>query len=168
MESRVRHHRVLARPVLARLQQLASGTKLYSWDATNPSTGAVGDPVVTKSGCASIPRPDGSSAITALEANTADGSGFCIDFARSSGPRVHRPALRHRRHRVHRAGRRRGHLRHPVHRGRRHQRPRQPHPEAAGRHLRVHDHELVQGGRHQRIPSCRSCRRAGAGPGPSS
>ena len=63
--------------------------KLYSWDATNPSTGAVGDPVVTKSGCVSISRPDGSSAgITALEANTADGSGFCIDYARSSRGRA--------------------------------------------------------------------------------
>src|SRR5487761_298472 len=66
-----------------------SGTKLYSWDATNPTTGAVGDPIVTKAGCASIPRPDGSSAgITALEANTADGSGFCIDYARSSRARA--------------------------------------------------------------------------------
>ena len=62
-----------------------SGTKLYSWDATNPTTGAVGDPVVTKAGCASLPRPDGSNAgITVLEHNTADGSGFCVDYARSA------------------------------------------------------------------------------------
>jgi ABC-type phosphate transport system substrate-binding protein len=66
-----------------------SGAKLYSWDALNPTTGAVGDPIVTKAGCASIPRPDGSSAgITALDANTADGTGFCIDFARSSRGRA--------------------------------------------------------------------------------
>jgi ABC-type phosphate transport system substrate-binding protein len=66
-----------------------SGAKLYSWDATNPATGAVGDPIVTKAGCASIPRPDGSSAgITALDANTKDGTGFCIDFARSSRARA--------------------------------------------------------------------------------
>jgi ABC-type phosphate transport system substrate-binding protein len=63
----------------------ATGARLYSWDATNPATGAVNDPIVTKAGCASILRPNGSSAgIAALDANTADGSGFCIDFARSS------------------------------------------------------------------------------------
>jgi ABC-type phosphate transport system substrate-binding protein len=66
-----------------------SGAKLYSWDATNPSTGAMGDPIVTKSGCASIARPDGSSAgITQLDANTADGSNFCVDYARSSRGRA--------------------------------------------------------------------------------
>jgi ABC-type phosphate transport system substrate-binding protein len=66
-----------------------SGAKLYSWDATNPSTGAAGDPIVTKSGCASIARPDGGNAgITALEANTADGSNFCIDYARSARGRA--------------------------------------------------------------------------------
>jgi ABC-type phosphate transport system substrate-binding protein len=60
---------------------------LYSWDATNPSTGAVGDSIKTKSGCSTIPRPDGSSAgITAFTANakTGDGKDFCIDYARSA------------------------------------------------------------------------------------
>lgn len=64
-----------------------TGTYIYSWNATNPSTGAVGDPIVTKSGCTSIARPDGSSAgITALIQNqkTTSGTNFCIDFARSS------------------------------------------------------------------------------------
>jgi|SRR5215469_2538751 len=68
-----------------------TGTHLYSWDALNPKTGAMGDNIVTKSGCSSTPRPDGSSAgITALDANakTADGKHFCIDFARSSRPRA--------------------------------------------------------------------------------
>jgi ABC-type phosphate transport system substrate-binding protein len=60
---------------------------LYSWDATNPSTGAIGDSIKTKSGCSKIARPDGSSAgITAFDANakTSDHKDFCIDFARSS------------------------------------------------------------------------------------
>jgi ABC-type phosphate transport system substrate-binding protein len=60
---------------------------LYSWDATNPSTGAVGDSIKTKSGCSTIPRPDGSSAgITAFDANakTSDKKDFCIDYARSA------------------------------------------------------------------------------------
>jgi len=64
-----------------------SGAKLYSWDALNPVTGAMGDSIKTKSGCAAIARPDGSSAgILALDANakTSDGKHFCIDFARSS------------------------------------------------------------------------------------
>jgi ABC-type phosphate transport system substrate-binding protein len=64
-------------------------TKLYSWDATNPTTGAIGDPIVTKSGCASIPRPNGSSAgITALDTqNGTTGGHPCMDFARSSRDR---------------------------------------------------------------------------------
>ncbi|MBV9856489.1 MAG: substrate-binding domain-containing protein [Streptosporangiaceae bacterium] len=64
---------------------------LYSWDATNPTTGAVGDKIVTKAGCAKIARPDGSSAgIAALDNNTLDGKTghFCIDFARSSRGRA--------------------------------------------------------------------------------
>jgi ABC-type phosphate transport system substrate-binding protein len=59
----------------------------YSWDATNPVTGAVGDSITTKSGCSATARPDGSSAgITAFDANTktSDGKQFCIDFARSA------------------------------------------------------------------------------------
>jgi ABC-type phosphate transport system substrate-binding protein len=61
-------------------------SKLWSWDAVNPSTGTPGDSIVTKSGCASIARPNGSGAgITALEQNATDGNGdFCVDFARSS------------------------------------------------------------------------------------
>jgi ABC-type phosphate transport system substrate-binding protein len=63
---------------------------LYSWDAVNPCTGASGDQIVTKSGCASIARPDGSSAgITQLNVDTTDGTingdtVYCIDYARSS------------------------------------------------------------------------------------
>lgn len=64
---------------------------LYSWDATNPSTGAVGDSIKTKARCSKIPRPDGSSAgITAFDANTktSDGKDFCIDYARSARGRA--------------------------------------------------------------------------------
>src|SRR5579859_4357560 len=53
----------------------ASPSLLYSWDPVNPVTGATGDLIETKASCATIARPDGSSAgITALEANTADPS----------------------------------------------------------------------------------------------
>lgn len=64
-------------------------TKLYSWDATNPSTGAIHESIKTKSGCAAIPRPDGSSeGITALFTENGTTSGHpCIDFARSSRDR---------------------------------------------------------------------------------
>ena len=68
----------------------SSGAKLYSWDALNPVTGMT-DNIVEKSGCASTPRPNGSSAgIAALAANTKTGDGkhFCVDFARSSRPRA--------------------------------------------------------------------------------
>ena len=65
--------------------------KLYSWDALNPSNGAMGDPIQLKSGSTNcnIPRPDGSSAgITALEnTKTTTGGSPCIDFARSSRAR---------------------------------------------------------------------------------
>jgi len=67
-----------------------TGTHLYSWDALNPKTGAMGDLIKEKSGCATTPRPDGSSAgILALDANakTTDKKHFCVDFARSSRPR---------------------------------------------------------------------------------
>src|ERR1700726_546834 len=40
----------------------ATATHLYSWDATNPLTGAIGDSIPEKTDCPSIPRPDGSSA----------------------------------------------------------------------------------------------------------
>ena len=65
----------------------SAAVQQYSWDATNPVTGAVGDSIATKSGCSAIARPDGSSAgITAFDANakTSDGKHFCIDFARSA------------------------------------------------------------------------------------
>ena len=66
----------------------STGPRLYSWDALNPTTGLT-DNIVTKSGCAKIPRPDGSSAgILSLDANTKDGSHFCIDYARSSRGRA--------------------------------------------------------------------------------
>lgn len=57
----------------------AAGGRLYSFDATGSAK------IVTKKGCASITRPDGSSAgIAALVADTRG----CIDFARSSrGPK---------------------------------------------------------------------------------
>lgn len=59
---------------------------LYSWDALNPTTGLT-DNIVTKSGCAAIQRPDGSSAGIStfdLNAKTKDGKAFCIDYARSA------------------------------------------------------------------------------------
>ncbi len=69
----------------------STGAKLYSWDALNPKTGAMGDPIVPKSGCTSIPRPDGSSAgITTLATNakTSSGKNFCEDYGRSSRGRA--------------------------------------------------------------------------------
>lgn len=65
----------------------STGPRLYSWDALNPTTGAMGDNIKEKSGCALTPRPDGSSAgVSALDTNakTADGKHFCVDYARSS------------------------------------------------------------------------------------
>jgi ABC-type phosphate transport system substrate-binding protein len=64
---------------------------IYSWDATKPGTVTPGGNIVTKSGCKTIARPDGSSAgITALTGNsrTADGKYYCIDYARSSRGRA--------------------------------------------------------------------------------
>src|SRR5260370_4098645 len=40
----------------------ASTPRLYSWDATNPKTGAVNDLITAKAGCTKAPRPNGSSA----------------------------------------------------------------------------------------------------------
>ena len=69
--------------------QAAPASKLYSWDAVNPVTGAAGDNIVTKKGCAAIPRPDGSNqGIVALNANTPDGSEYCLDYARSARGRT--------------------------------------------------------------------------------
>ena len=67
-----------------------SANKVYSWDALNPKTGAQHDSIVTKSGCAAIPRPDGSSeGITALTTeNAKTGTHPCMDFARSSRDRT--------------------------------------------------------------------------------
>src|ERR1700683_532303 len=73
----------------------ASNPYLYSFDATNPLTGVIGDSVTLKHGCKAIPRPDGASAgIAALTAeNASDGTvgkgkskrtTFCIDYARSA------------------------------------------------------------------------------------
>ena len=68
---------------------------LYSWDATNPVTGAIGDDITIKTGgspsngTCQQQRPDGSSAgITALTTTNPTTSGHpCIDFARSSRAR---------------------------------------------------------------------------------
>jgi ABC-type phosphate transport system substrate-binding protein len=69
-------------------KQHTTGTHLYSWDALNPKTGLT-DNIKTKSGCAAIPRPNGSSAgIATLDLNTKDGKNFCVDYARSSRGRA--------------------------------------------------------------------------------
>jgi ABC-type phosphate transport system substrate-binding protein len=69
----------------------ASAPHLYSFDAVNPVTGAIGDDIQLKTGAECvIPRPGGSSAgITALTTENGTTSGHpCIDFARSDRPRV--------------------------------------------------------------------------------
>jgi len=69
----------------------STGPRLYSWDATNPATGAVGDNIKAKAGCAAIPRPDGATAgLTAFFANakTSDHKHFCIDYVRSARGRA--------------------------------------------------------------------------------
>lgn len=87
-----------ASQVAAHHPDSASNPFLYSWDATNPTTQAIQDPITLKSGCASLARPDGSSAgIGTLTAENAKdgtvGSGaskrttFCVDFARSARDR---------------------------------------------------------------------------------
>lgn len=77
-------------------QTPAPTSKLYSFDAVNPTTGLPGDTISTKNDTnCSTSRPNGSGGgLTALEAGdkTADGN-FCIDFARSSrGPQTTDPA----------------------------------------------------------------------------
>jgi ABC-type phosphate transport system substrate-binding protein len=65
--------------------------KLYSWDALNPKTGAAGENIKEKAGCALTPRPNGSSAgVSALILNqkTGDKKHFCVDYARSSRGRA--------------------------------------------------------------------------------
>jgi hypothetical protein len=64
---------------------------LYTWDATNPTTGATGDSIKVKAKCAKIVRPVSSgTGLTAFEANakTSDGKHFCIDFAKSARGRT--------------------------------------------------------------------------------
>jgi ABC-type phosphate transport system substrate-binding protein len=64
-------------------------TKLYSFDAVNPDTLAIGDNIVTKKGCAAVVRPNGSSAgIAQLDLNTKVGTHYCLDYARSSRARA--------------------------------------------------------------------------------
>ncbi len=67
----------------------SSAAHLYSWDATNPLTGAIGDSIPEKKDCPSIARPDGSSAgINQLITFAKSTSGpFCTNFARSSRAR---------------------------------------------------------------------------------
>ena len=69
----------------------SSQQHLYSWDATNPKTGAIHDHIVTKTGCPStFVRPNGSSeGIAALTTQNATTHGHpCLDFARSSRDRA--------------------------------------------------------------------------------
>ena len=68
----------------------AAATHLWSWDATNPNTGAIGDSIQVKGGgCAAIARPDGSSAgISALTSSQVVSGANCISFARSSRARA--------------------------------------------------------------------------------
>jgi ABC-type phosphate transport system substrate-binding protein len=62
---------------------------IYSWDATNPKTGATGDLIRTKAGSKTLSRPNGSNAgISVLQANAKTTRGtFSVDFARSSRAR---------------------------------------------------------------------------------
>jgi len=68
----------------------ATGPRLYSWDALNPTTGG-SENIVIKAGCAATLRPNGSSAgIAELIKNnkTSDHKHFCVDYARSSRGRA--------------------------------------------------------------------------------
>lgn len=67
-----------------------SGPRLFSWDATNPKTGVIGDMITLKKGCKQIARPNGSSGgIAALTTENASTGGHpCMDFARSSRDRA--------------------------------------------------------------------------------
>ncbi len=89
-----------AAQVAAKHKDSATNPFLYSWDATNPSTGAIGDNITLKQNCTKLPRPDGSGAgIAALTTQNAKDGGmvgtgnskhqaFCMDFARSSRDRA--------------------------------------------------------------------------------
>jgi len=63
--------------------------RLYSFDAENPVTNALGDNIIPKQDCGALPRPNGSGAgITAITTeNGTTGGHPCLDFARSSSPR---------------------------------------------------------------------------------
>jgi ABC-type phosphate transport system substrate-binding protein len=78
---------------LAQLYDKSKPTTLnYSWDATNPTTGAEGDTIVTKAKCAGLARPNGSGqGLSSLEANakpTGDTTNYCVDWARVSRARA--------------------------------------------------------------------------------
>jgi hypothetical protein len=68
--------------------QHPGGPHLYSWDAADPATGSLGGKIVTKTGCAAVPRPgDSSAGVAMLQKNrtvpaSAPGT-FCVDYARS-------------------------------------------------------------------------------------
>jgi ABC-type phosphate transport system substrate-binding protein len=67
-----------------------TGRKLYSWDATNPKTGAIHDVIRFKQRCTPEPRPNGSSeGITAVATNSGGRTAGqpCEDLARSSRDR---------------------------------------------------------------------------------
>jgi ABC-type phosphate transport system substrate-binding protein len=68
----------------------SSAPHLWSFDATNPYNGDIGDNIITKKNCKAIPRPDGSSAgITTLDSNLKVASkDYCVDYARSSRERT--------------------------------------------------------------------------------
>jgi ABC-type phosphate transport system substrate-binding protein len=63
----------------------ATASHLYSWDATNPTTGMTGDPITEKAGCGPLARPYGSNAginVFATFAPTSDQKFYCTSFAR--------------------------------------------------------------------------------------
>jgi ABC-type phosphate transport system substrate-binding protein len=66
---------------------------LESFDAVNPQTGATGENITTKSGCAAFARPTGTGdGITALTndvlSTSGDGTQPCVNFARSSSAKA--------------------------------------------------------------------------------
>ena len=68
-----------------------TGRKLYSWDATNPKTGAVHELIRFKRGCSLQQRPNGSSeGVSAVGSNLGGSTAGnpCEDLARSSRARA--------------------------------------------------------------------------------
>lgn len=67
--------------------ELGSST-IASYDSVNPVTGAVGEPITTKPGCALGARPNGAgaglSAILSNQLSTVDNVSPCIDWVRAS------------------------------------------------------------------------------------